>query len=159
MTLLLNVCLILFSCQGSGHSDHHAQKEAGSTKAENFDCRNCGMPSQDYPNWNVQVLLKEDKTLWFCSPKCMFVKILDGKTIPRENLVSITVNNYYDGKKIDGQKAFYVSRSKIMGPMGRDLVPHFDKNAAEDFQKENQGEQIYTFEEITMEVLKKAVAN
>lgn len=157
----LTVLMISMACQNHNHANHqhHEMKSdanASNDKEVNLDCRNCGMPSQDYPKWNVKASSK-GTTIWFCSPKCTFNALLHPQKAIK--LDKIEMSDFYDLKRFDAQKAFFVIKSDVLGPMGHDLVPLRDKTAAEDFLKEHQGKKILSFEQIDQLVLKELMQN
>ncbi|HAS46310.1 MAG TPA: nitrous oxide reductase accessory protein NosL [Microscillaceae bacterium] len=137
-----------------GHKHAHNDKENTTTK-ENFDCRHCGMPSQEYPKWKAKVVT-ETGNVWYCSPRCMFISTLDKQKGPK-GIKSIEVISYYDTKPIDAKTAMYVIGSDVLGPMGHDLVPLKDKAAATDFKNEHKGEAIVTFDKVTMQMIQALV--
>ena len=49
---------------------------------EDYDCKHCGMPSQDYPQWQTRVQFDTRKQ-WFCSPRCMFATYHQTKKKPQ----------------------------------------------------------------------------
>lgn len=115
---------------------------------EDYDCKHCGMPSQDYPQWQARVQFDTRKQ-WFCSPRCMFATYHQTKKKPQ----NIEVKDYYSLKFVKAEDAFFVIGSKILGPMGHDLVPFQDKKAAQDFSKEHAGKQIRAFPEVTNKII------
>lgn len=142
--------LILTSCGGNQEHQHQS-----TGKETNYDCSYCGMPSQEFPQWNVK-MLSEKGEHWFCSPRCMFLTILDKENAPSD-IQSIQVTDYYESSKIDGQKAFYVIKSDVIGPMGHDLVPFLEESAAQEFQKEHGGEKVLNYSEVSLDTVKELV--
>ena len=137
-----------------GHPHTHKDKTTTSTK-ENFDCRHCGMPSQEYPKWKAKVVTKTGN-IWYCSPRCMFISTLDKEKGPKD-IKSIEVISYYDTKPIDAKTAMYVIGSDVLGPMGHDLVPLKDKAAAKDFKNDHKGEAIVAFGDVNMKMIQALV--
>ncbi len=160
--LILGLVLFLSSsCQNKEEGQHahemqHAEgqhaHEAEET-SQNYDCGNCGMPSQEYPQFHSKIKTEAGKEVWFCSTKCMFIATLKPKSILK-NLAESQVMDYYDSKFISAKEAFYVTGSDVPGPMGADLIPHKSKEAAEEFMKEHKGKEILSFDEINMQVMK-----
>lgn len=117
------------------------------------DCKNCGMPSKEYPKWNVK-LLQNSSENYFCSPRCMFIKATEA-TSTIKITDSIFVVDYYNQKFIDARQAYFVINSDITGPMGHDFVPFADEKAAKEFQTEHKGKEIVRFSEVTGAVILK----
>jgi copper chaperone NosL len=69
------------------------------------------------------------------------------------------VKDYYTLTEIGAKKAFFVSKSDVLGPMGADFVPFSTEKSAQDFAKEHKSsaENIFSFDQITLEIIKKAV--
>lgn len=147
--LFLMIIVLVFTNCGGNH------QHQGNGKEINHDCSYCGMPSQEFPQWNVKMMSKKGEQ-WFCSPRCMFLNVLD-KENTASAIQSIQVTDYYESQKIDGQKAFYVIKSDVIGPMGQDLVPFSEENAAKDFQKEHGGEKVLKYSEVSLEIIKELV--
>ena len=70
-----------------------------------------------------------------------------------DDLAAVWVKDFNSGKWIDGTKAYFVVGSKMMGPMGKELIPFADHAAAMKFHQE-QGGNMMMYAEITPEVLK-----
>jgi copper chaperone NosL len=49
---------------------------------------------------------------------------------------------------------FFVTNSDVMGPMGKELIPVRTREAAETFRKEHKGDALFTFEQVTSDMLK-----
>lgn len=127
-------------------------KESSMT-AFNSDCKNCGMPSKEYPKWHVK-LLQNSSENYFCSPRCMFIKAIEA-TSTINITDSIFVVDYYNQKFFDARQAYFVINSDITGPMGHDFVPFADEKAAKEFQTEHKGKEIVRFSEVTEAVILK----
>jgi copper chaperone NosL len=117
-------------------------------------CRNCGMASLDFPQWNVKLLNKksEGQSSYFCSPRCLFVQATADNS-PVLQTDSILVVDYYDQKFIDARKAFFVLGADVTGPMGNDFVPFAEEKAAKDFFVEHKGKKIVKFADINNETI------
>ena len=70
-----------------------------------------------------------------------------------ENIVAVWVPDYYTTKLIDGREAYYVVGSDVLGPMGRELIPHQNEKAAVSFSKDHGGQRILRFKEIDSNLL------
>jgi copper chaperone NosL len=145
--LVFIFAISFFSCQ----SKQEKKQEASNKITANTRCQTCGMPSQEYPKWQVKHL-KNQVESYFCSPRCMFVAAT--KTPTNISLQdTIWAVDYYEQKKIDALQAFYVINSDITGPMGHDFVPFATQNAAQDFLQEHKGTKIVTFKDVTPDMI------
>lgn len=115
-------------------------------------CPVCGMFVAKYPKWAAKIETKDGHTFYFDGVKDMMKYYFAPKEFKSkysaEDFVSIKVTDYYTLKEIDGTKAFYVIGSNVYGPMGRELIPFFDRKDAEAFRKEHLGKSVLEFKEI-----------
>ena len=166
--LYIIIALVFVACQNnSNNKDNkdtsaktqqghkHNDKEGKKTAKVNYDCRHCGMPSQDFPKWKAKAVA-ETEEVWYCSPRCMFINTLNKEKAPK-GIKLIEVISYYDTKPIDAKKAMYVTESDVLGPMGHDLVPLKDEAAAKDFKNEHKGKAILPFDKVTMKIIQQLV--
>ncbi len=131
----------------------HSEEVTTASTAENFDCGNCGMPANEFPQFHAKVQNKDQKTVWFCSTRCLFIGALKPNS-PYEGASQRQVMDYYENKFIDAESAIYVMGSDVPGPMGADLIPHKDQQAAEEFMKEHQGKKMLKATEVNKEIIK-----
>lgn len=148
LTLILATASLLVSCKEANNENSNQQQSVieENKTIPTTDCRNCGMPSKEYPKWNVK-WKQENTESYFCSPRCMFMQV----TSPKSNIKtqdSLLVVDYYSQKFITAQNAFFVINSDITGPMGHDFVPFADQIAAKDFLQEHKGSAILTFKDV-----------
>lgn len=122
------------------------------------NCLVCGMFVANFPDWAAVITFKDGTEAWFDGPKDLFTCLLDlGQYAPRRtaaDIRSIQVKDYYGLKHLDGRKAWYVLGSKVLGPMGQELVPLATEAEAREFLKDHQGRQILAFPAITRDTLK-----
>jgi nitrous oxide reductase accessory protein NosL len=71
-----------------------------------------------------------------------------------DDIAAIWVKDFASGKWLDGRKAVYVVGSKVMGPMGKELIPFNNGGAAGQFKTANEG-MIKHFADISMGDIKK----
>ena len=120
-------------------------------------CPVCGMFVHKYPNWVAQIIFNDKTYGFFDGAKDMFKYYFDLKKYnpkkTKDNIVSIWVTDYYTTKLIDGKKAFYVVGSDVLGPMGRELIPHKSEKAARHFAKDHGGDKILRFNEIDLDLV------
>lgn len=156
--LFFILVLMFFSCTNNTTKEENNKNVTESTsenteqKYEWTDCQNCGMPTNDSPNWQV-MLQANSKSLAFCAPRCMLIHLADSSNNVASSIQKMEVTDYYTTQKIDGKSAFYVTGSDKTSPMGKDFVPFSKKEDAESFMKEHNGKKIYSFDEINQEVV------
>ena len=116
-------------------------------------CPVCGMFVYKYPKWVAQISFKDGSYYFYDGAKDMFKHIFDtakytsGKTA--DNIKDIYVTDYYEVELIDAKSAFYVIGSDILGPMGHELLPFKDQEAAQEFLEDHKGKAIIRFQEVT----------
>ncbi len=150
-----SIISILFFIKCNGNSKKTKENTAD-TK-----CQHCGMFSEKYPKWHVKMEMEDKTTKWTCSPRCMLLIVQNHKKGTKKIIQpkEIWVKDYYTLKEIDAKKAFFVSKSDVFGAMGADFVPFSSEKSAQDFAKEHKSSQenIFTFDQITLEIIKKAL--
>ena len=116
-------------------------------------CPVCGMLVSKYPNWVAVVTWKDGHAHFFDGAKDMFKFLGDlARFAPghrKEDITGIYVTDFYNLERIDARKAFFVSGSDVLGPMGHELVPLANKADADDFLKDHKGKKLHTYERIT----------
>ena len=153
MCIIMNIfAFIPFNAWGEEKSSTSPFKVTGEEK-----CPVCGMFVHKNPNWAAQIIFNDKTYAFFDGPRDMFKYYLDlkkynpGKTTKDVN--SLWVTDYYTTKLIDGKKALYVLGSDVLGPMGRELVPHKSEKAARYFEKDHGGKQVLRFQEIDLDLV------
>jgi len=120
-------------------------------------CPVCGMVVSKYPAWISSVVYQDGHAHHFDGAKDMFKYLFDLKRYaPRhraENIARIGVTEYYEVKRIDARKAWFVIGSDVLGPMGHELIPLASRADAEEFLRDHQGKRILRFDEVTREVI------
>jgi nitrous oxide reductase accessory protein NosL len=120
-------------------------------------CPVCGMLVSKYPNWTTVVLYRDGHAHFFDGAKDMFKYLHEyAKYAPKhrkQDIASIQVTEFYSLGKMDAHKAFYVTGSDVLGPMGYEFVPLEKRADAEEFLKDHKGKQILTFEQVTAVVI------
>jgi copper chaperone NosL len=120
-------------------------------------CPVCGMVVSKYPAWIGSVVYQDGHAHHFDGAKDMFKYLFDLKRYaPRhraENIARIGVTEYYEVKRIDARKAWFVIGSDVLGPMGHELIPLASRADAEEFLRDHQGKRILRFDEVTREVI------
>lgn len=143
IALLLFLSFGLMQCQQEA-KDKASGQGASVQKAASLDCAHCGMPSQDYPKWQVKSYFPEKGLTFFCSPKCFFF-YQQKQGVAAD---SAWVPDFYSTERIDALNCYYITGSDVLGPMGNDLVPVYEQEAGEEFMKDHRGKKILKFNEI-----------
>jgi nitrous oxide reductase accessory protein NosL len=122
-------------------------------------CPVCGMLVSKYPNWVAVVRYRDGHAHFFDGAKDMFKYLHDiAKYAPnhrKEDIASIHVTEFYGLRKMDARKAFYVTGSDVLGPMGHEFVPLETRADAEEFLMDHKGKQILTFEQVSDSMVEK----
>jgi copper chaperone NosL len=124
---------------------------------KDVSCGKCGMYPASYPRWQSQIVFKDGSMTPFDGCKCMF-NFMNAmgqydKAHTSDDVAAILVKDFSNGKWMNASDAHFVVGSKMMGPMGKELVPFADKEEAMKFHHE-QGGSMMMYGEITPEVLK-----
>jgi nitrous oxide reductase accessory protein NosL len=116
---------------------------------KNAKCPVCGMFVAKYPKWAALIKV-EGKKYYFDGVKdLMKFYLFDGDfKYDRSKIKEFKVTNFYTLQTIDAKDAFYVIDSKILGPMGNELIPFSTKKEAQNFIKDHGGK-IIKFKDIT----------
>jgi len=116
-------------------------------------CPVCGMFVYKYPKWVARIGFQDGSNYFYDGAKDMFKHIFDtAKYTPnktKEQIKSIEVTDYYEVELIDAKSAFYVLGSDVLGPMGHELLPFKDKEAAQEFLEDHHGKSIIGFQDVT----------
>ncbi len=146
---------LLFCAVSSAAVDAADQPRSPSAKEK---CAVCGMFVAGYPNWLGVIEFRDATRLYFDGPKDLVTCLLNlgtyAPTRKRADIASIRVKDYYSLAFIDGEKAFYVLGSDVLGPMGKELVPFGKRADAEGFSKDHGGKKILRLGEVTVETLR-----
>jgi len=120
-------------------------------------CPVCGMFVSKYPNWVAQIIFDDKTCVFFDGSKDMFKYYFDlNKYNPqktRDGILMIWVTDYYTTRLINGTTAVYVTNSDVLGPMGKELIPHASYKAAEHFVKDHGGDKILGFRDIDLNLV------
>ena len=115
-------------------------------------CPVCGMLVSKYPNWVATIVYKDGHAHHFDGAKDMFkfwhdpAKYAAGHR--REDMAALWVTDFYGLARIDAKKAFYVTGSDVLGPMGHEFLPLANRADAEEFLKDHKGRRILGFDQI-----------
>jgi len=112
-------------------------------------CPVCGMFVAKYPKWAALIEVNGKKHYFDGVKDMMKFYIFDGDfPYDRSKIKKMKVTNFYTLEAIDAKDAFYVVHSKVLGPMGNELIPFKTKKEAQNFIKDHGGE-IIEFKDIT----------
>ena len=151
-TIIFPLLLCLFI--GCRSEKTETQKQTAHQAAgKEHRCANCGMLTSKYPNWEEIIVLSSGDTLYFDGPRCMFFTLLNSDKTSG-GIKTVKVKDYYTLNYIDGENAFYVIGSDVMGPMGKELIPFVSEEAAKQFLKDHQGERIIRFNDVNLQLIK-----
>jgi len=135
-----------------------AEKPAPREITADMSCGVCGMYPARFPAWQTQIIFTDGAMVPFDGCKDMFKYLLNlerynpGKS--RADAAAIWVREHSSNKWIDGETAYYLVGSSLMGPMGKDLVPFANADKADKLRAEKGGS-VMPFTEITREVIAK----
>jgi len=120
-------------------------------------CPVCGMVVSKYPAWIGTVVYQDGHAHHFDGAKDLFKYLFDVSRFAKghrvRDIARIGVTEYYEVKRIDARKAWFVIGSDVLGPMGRELIPLASRADAEEFLRDHQGKRILRFEEVTRAVI------
>ncbi|MEW6409517.1 MAG: nitrous oxide reductase accessory protein NosL [Nitrospirota bacterium] len=116
-------------------------------------CPVCGMFVYKYPDWVAQIIFKDNTYAVFDGAKDMFKYYYNlNKYNPskkKSDILAIYVTEYYSLKMVPAEKVFFIIRSNVYGPMGKELIPVETESGAKEFVKDHGGKRILRFNEIT----------
>jgi len=121
-------------------------------------CPVCGMFVAKFPDWTATARFKDGTTSFYDGPKDMFSHYFDitrytpGKR--QDDIVALTVKEYYSLALIDARAAFFVIGSDVYGPMGSELIPFKTEKEAKSFKLDHKGTRIVRFTDITRQTVK-----
>ena len=118
-------------------------------------CPVCGMHVARYPKFNCACQVADRRTFYFCDTVCLVRAWLNPATLlgmEPSQLRRTVVRDYFTGRQIDGQKAFYIAGSDVIGPMGPTLVPLQAKNHIDSFRKRHGGRAVLRLQDMTESV-------
>lgn len=121
-------------------------------------CHSCDMWITKHPGPKGEIVTTSGKVYKFCSTKCMLCTLR--RVVENEAMKGIFVHDVSktDWDKptedafMDAKKAWYVGGSVRKATMGKSFAPFPTRELAEQFQEEFGGK-IYTYEELTPEIL------
>jgi nitrous oxide reductase accessory protein NosL len=121
-------------------------------------CPLCGMYPARYPQFNCQIVFKDGSYEAFDSAIGLLVVLLfpDNTEMKLKPIAKIYFKDYFKESWLEADKAFFVTGSEIMGPMGVEFLPVDSEQAAKELKKQEQGQDITHFKEINRQYMIKA---
>jgi len=105
------------------------------------ECPLCGMYPARYPKFNCQIVFQDGGYEAFDSAIGLLVYLhfpdKTGKKL--KPVAGIYFKDYFKASWLEADKAFFVTGSKIRGPMGVQFLPVDSEQAAEELKKQAQG--------------------
>jgi len=123
---------------------------------EKSKCPVCGMFVLEYPRWWSEIIYEDGTVRFFDGPKDMLKFILHPELYGEKRITKIAqmyVRDYYSLHWIEARRAWYVSESDVLGPMGNELIPLKSQEDANEFRQDHQGKLILQFDEINWDLL------
>ena len=121
----------------------------------NKKCPLCSMYSARYPKFNCQIVFKDGGYEAFDSAIGLLVYLhfpdKTGKKL--KPVAGIYFKDYFKASWLEADKAFFVTGSKIRGPMGAQFLPVDSEQAAEELKKQAQGKDSVHFKMINRQYL------
>jgi nitrous oxide reductase accessory protein NosL len=156
--ILFGLVLVMIAAFANPPALTAADKAQPQNIPEQASCGVCGMYPARFPQWQTQIIFKDGTMVPFDGAKDMFKYLLQmadyDQQHKRAEVVAVWVRDYAGGGWLDGEAAFFVVGSSVMGPMGQELVPFATAAAAKEFQGKNGGT-VSRFAEINLELIGK----
>jgi copper chaperone NosL len=152
--LLILVCLIAAGCSKT-ETPSGTDKRSGPLPglqgidvdgqlrvSESDRCPVCAMKVKDHPKFACAIELDDGRAFYFCATGCMIRAWLHPEAflrVERSALRRSVVQDYFDGRHLDGLSVLWVAGSDVVGPMGPALVAVADERALEAFTQRHGG--------------------
>jgi nitrous oxide reductase accessory protein NosL len=150
---LLLGALLMLALVAVGNPTQAAAQPDPLVITDAMSCGVCGMHPAKFGKWQTQVIFTDGVMVPFDGGKDLFKYILDmGKyeaKHTRADIAAIWVRDFATGAWLAGETAAYVVASQVMGPMGKELIPFSNDEAAGKFTAANGG-MIKHFSAITL---------
>lgn len=111
---------------------------------------------REHMPWACSLTTRGGRAFYFCSPRFLFLALQTPRTllgIPPDDVDQVWVTDYDSKAPIDGRSAAYMAGSDQMGPLGPDLVPLADPEAARAFRAAHGGTGPLGYAQISHDVL------
>jgi nitrous oxide reductase accessory protein NosL len=114
-------------------------------------CPVCGMFPAKRPKSAAALQLTDGRAFYFCGNGCLlrsWYHSTDHLAVDQDAIASMVVLNYFTGKPLDAHKAWWVSGSDVVGPMGPALVTLQTRQEVDVFQQRHGGRKIFQLGEM-----------
>ena len=122
-------------------------------------CPVCGMFVAKYSDFAARITFKDGSYAYFDGVKDMLKYYLEvgrfNRAKKRSDIDSIQVTDYYALTPIDGESAWYVDGSDVLGPMGKEFIAFGKEMDALEFKKDHKGKRIFRLKEIDKSVIRR----
>ncbi len=150
---LFLIAVFIAGCSGD-KKNQETQKRQTNPVFPGHRCLNCGMNTDQWPEWQQMLINTSGDTAFFDGARCMFMVLNDTLKRP-DNIDQIIVKEYYDQFYFPADSAYYVIGSDVLGPMGNELIPFKSESAAQTFKTDHKGEDIVRFDDVDLILVKK----
>ncbi len=134
----------------SGQGPRPALKSVGADGemqlSEQDRCPVCGMFPAKRPKSAAAMVLKDGRTFYFCGNGCLLRtwRYSDRHLkAPVEAIQRMVVRDYFSGAPLDAEKAWWVSGSDVIGPMGPALVALRSEQEVARFKERHGGRTVF----------------
>lgn len=114
-------------------------RQAASRAPDPSRCARCGMRVDLAPEFRAGATDRDGREVAFDAPKCLFRWM---KSPAGEGARDPWVTEYYGQSRQPVDEVVFVVGSDVVGPMGHDLVPVGDRDAADRFLGDHDGDRI-----------------
>lgn len=152
--------LLALSMTLTSYAQQHIVLPDGTNAAVEGNCTVCGMKvggvlggNSSYSYLDNRLIgfagvaaakLRDGRIELFEGARCLFIfnTAPDRFGITKDDIKYKYVTDFLSRKMIDVEQASFVLGSKVMGPMGHDLIPFTDKKSADRFSSKHGGKRI-----------------
>ncbi len=122
------------------------------------ECPVCGMYPARYPHFNCQIVFKDGSYEAFDNAIGLLVYLFfpEKAGIKPKPVAKIYFKDYLKESWLEAGKTFFVTGSKIKGPMGVQFLPVGSEQDAEKLKKQEEGKDIIHFKKINRQYMIKA---
>ena len=110
----------------------------------------CGMFPSRIPECAAAMKLKDGRTYYFCSNRCLLTAWHQPRSYlgPEAVVSRMVVLDYFRGQPLDGSMVWWVAGSDVIGPMGPALVTLDSHEAVEAFVRRHGGKQRFKLDQM-----------
>ena len=122
--------------------------------SEQDRCPVCAMVPKKRPGNAAAIELHDGTTHYFCGTGCMIRSWMHPDAylgVERDQLKRAVVQEYFEGRPVDGSSVTFVAGSDVVGPMGPALVPLASEADVATFAERHGGTERFTLDTINDE--------